>query len=114
LIAYDLQVPQLVKENVVQQESPDRQRWPFPAWLRTKLLGRLAHAEGFRQTHPGRQGAQGYLPATTGHIAKRPRASAPIIEVDSPKPTPQAERQTAQDSAHILLVDVVEAVGAGR
>jgi hypothetical protein len=105
-----LQVAQLVKEDVIEDESADGQFGPFLASLRAILLGRLTPAENARACDPGRQRAEGDLAPAVVDVSEDPSAYAPIVEVDGAESLPEMRRQAAQDDADVAFVDVVDAV----
>jgi hypothetical protein len=49
-----LQVPEFVKENIIEHESADRQHRPLMIWLGSKLCGCLTLHQCLPQTHARR------------------------------------------------------------
>jgi hypothetical protein len=84
-----LQVSEFVEEDVVEQESPDGKGRPFLTTPGAKLLARLAFYESCAQAHSRRQSAECDLPAPAVHIAQKPRATRPIVEIDGAEPIPE-------------------------
>jgi hypothetical protein len=107
-----LQVTSFVKEHVVQHESANGERGPFPTWDSTKLLGHLPHAKRSRQAYARGKSTQGNFAPAAIDIAVQASPPTLVVEMNRAKPSPQFTRQPAKDYAHVLLADMMDPVRA--
>jgi hypothetical protein len=90
----ELEMPQLMEEHVVQQESPDRQFGPMMPPDRAKFSRRTS-VQKSRKADLRREGAKGNLPAASIYVAQASDSASAVVEVDGPKPGPKLGRKTA-------------------
>jgi len=111
MFVYGLQVPELMKEHVIEHEATNRYRRPFVPSSSAELLRWLAASF---QAHARRQRTKSDIPTLTVDIAKNAGTAAAIIEVDSTQLLPEFDRHAAQNNADVLLVHVVDSISIGN
>lgn len=110
---HDLKMSQLMQEDVINQEAPDRYLRPLSAPTCTELFASLPPGEKAGEAHARGQGAQADL--TTSASARETQNSRPaasVIEVDPLEPIPRLAREAHQDHPDVPLANVVDSVTA--
>ena len=107
-----LQVPKLMKKDVVEQEAPDGNRWPLRAPLGPEMLRDLIAYKESRQTHAWRQRTDCYLSTPAIDVPKKASAATSIIEMDGPEPIPALERKPTEDDLYVFPANVVNTISA--
>ena len=112
ILIYELQMPELVEEHVIEHESSDSQRRPLATSLSPKLLGSLASHKESRKADAGWQSTKSNLSMSAVDITQSACAPTPIIEVDRTNLTPEFYREATQQDANVCLIDVMDSIRA--
>ena len=101
-----------MKEDVVEEVAPDRERRPLSPAYRTPVPGRLTLHKEPCEAQPRGQSAHGDLPPSPVHVSKPPRTSALVVEMDCAKAALRLRRQARQHDAYVVFGEVVNPVTA--
>src|SRR5262249_18162089 len=105
----NLQMPQFVKQHVVQHETPNGENWPLNTTNSAEHLWSLSTTQCFCQTEVCRHGTQAQFSSAAIDIAENAMLAA-IVEMNVPEPRLNIGWQALKNGGDFVFTDVVAAM----